>query len=259
MNILLLGDIVGRTGRKAIKNQLPELIKEYRVDFIIANGENAAGGFGLTRQVADDLFSYGINVITMGNHTWGNRSILSFINTDKRIIRPLNFTDNTPGKGWTVLKYRNINIAIINLIGQVFMNGSNSPFDEFDKNILEIKEKSDIIIIDFHAEATGEKLAFANYVDGQVSAIVGTHTHVQTSDNMILTNGTAYISDLGMCGALDSILGMNKKNIIKRFRTQIPYKYIVEKGACKLEGAVINIDEMTGLSNQIMRIRVSNK
>lgn len=259
MNILFLGDIVGRTGRIAIKEQLPVLIKEYKIDIIIANGENAAGGFGLTRQVADDLFSYGINIITLGNHTWGNRSILSFINKDKRIIRPLNFSYNAPGRGWTVLTYRDINIAIINLIGQIFMNGNNSPFDEFDKNILEIKEKSDIIVVDFHAEATGEKLAFANYIDGQVSAVVGTHTHVQTSDNMILTNGTAFITDLGMCGALDSILGMNKKNIIERFRTRIPHKYIVEKGAYKIEGVVINIDEKTGLSNKITRIRFNNK
>ncbi|NLM96597.1 MAG: TIGR00282 family metallophosphoesterase, partial [Halanaerobiaceae bacterium] len=236
MNILLLGDIVGRTGRKAVKDQLPVLIEEYRVDFVIANGENAAGGFGLTEQLADDLFSYGINVITMGNHTWSNSSIFSFIDNEKRLIRPLNYNKDTPGKGWTVLKYGNTNIAVINLIGQIFMNGNNSPFDEFDKNILEIKEKSDIIIIDFHAEATGEKLAFANYIDGQVSAVVGTHTHVQTSDEMILPNGTAYITDLGMCGAIDSILGMNKKNIIERFRTGIPERYIVKEGAYKIEG-----------------------
>lgn len=259
MNILFLGDIVGRTGRIALKEKLNDIINEYNIDFIIANGENSAGGFGLTRQVADDLFSYGINAITMGNHTWGNRSILDFINTDKRIIRPLNFNYNTPGRGWTVLNYKNMNIAIINFIGQIFMDGNNSPFDVFDKYIFEINKKTNIIIVDFHGEATGEKLAFANYVDGQVSAVVGTHTHVQTSDNMILTNGTAYITDLGMCGASDSILGMNKKNVIERFRTQVPRKYIVGKGNYKIEGAVINIDEKTGLSNKIIRIRVNNK
>lgn len=259
MNIFFIGDIVGRVGRNAVKEILPEITSKYKIDFVVGNGENAAGGFGMTRRVAEELFSYGIDVLTMGNHTWDNKSILSFIDNEHRIIRPLNYNDNVPGKGWTIIKKENVKICIMNFIGQVFMNGNNSPFDSFDQNFKEIKEKSDIILIDFHGEATGEKLAFANYVDGKVSTVVGTHTHIQTSDNMILSQGTAYITDLGMSGASNSILGMSKMHVIEGFRSQISHRYKVAKGDFKIEGVVTSINEKTGLSNNIIRIRVKNK
>lgn len=257
MRVLFLGDIVGRPGRQVIGELLPEIIAENKIDLVLANGENAAGGFGLTKDVAEELFSYGIAVLTMGNHTWDNRSILEIIDKEERIIRPLNFNLQSPGRGWTVIKWKDYNIAVVNFIGQVFMNGNNSPFDIFDQYIEEIKKKSDIIIIDFHAEATAEKLAFAHYVDGQVAVLVGTHTHIQTSDDRILPEGTAYITDLGMCGACDSILGMEVESVIYRFKTQIPERYKIKKdGKYKLEGAIIDINEKTGRSNNINRIRI---
>jgi len=256
MNVLFIGDIVGRTGRIAVRDLLPEIIEKNKIDMIIANGENSAGGFGLTKRVADELFSYGIDILTMGNHTWDNKKIFDFIDNYSRIVRPLNFNENVPGKGWIIIKYKELKIAIINFIGQIFLMGNNSPFVTFDKYINNIKKEADIILIDFHAEATGEKLAFANYVDGKVTGIVGTHTHVQTSDNIILKEGTAYITDLGMTGAVNSILGMAKERVIKRFRTQIPIRYKVGKGNYKMEGVIIDINEKSGLSNSIKRLRI---
>lgn len=257
MKILFLGDIVGRPGRQAVGDLLPQIVVENNIDLVLANGENAAGGFGLTKKVADELFSYGIAALTMGNHTWDNRSILEFIGEEERIVRPLNFNLQAPGRGWTIIQWKTLNIAVINFIGQVFMNDNNSPFDIFDQYIAEIKDIADIIIIDFHAEATAEKLAFAHYVDGKVAALVGTHTHVQTSDDRVLPGGTAYMTDLGMCGACDSILGMEAESVINRFRTQIPERYKIKKeGKYKLEGAIIEIDEKNGLSKNINSIRI---
>jgi metallophosphoesterase (TIGR00282 family) len=260
VKILFLGDIVGRPGRHAIRDLLADVIAGNNIDLVLANGENAAGGFGISKAVAEELFSYGIAALTLGNHTWDNKSIIEIIDEEKRIIRPLNYNSDVPGRGWTLLKWKTHNIALINFIGQVFMNGNNSPFDIFDQYIEEIKKNVEIIIIDFHGEATGEKLAFAHYVDGKVSAVLGTHTHVQTSDNRILPKGTAYITDLGMCGACDSILGMEVESVIKRFKTQIPERYKIKNdGFYKLEGAIIEIDEETGSTQCINKIRIYNK
>lgn len=259
MKILFLGDIVGRTGRIAIKKILPEVNSKYSIDLIIANGENSAGGFGITRRVADELFSYGISILTMGNHTWDNKTLLDFIDKEKRIIRPLNYNYNAPGRGWTTITYNDKNFTFINLIGQVFLQGNNSPFSAFDNNIKKIKSVSDYIFIDFHGEATAEKLAFANYVDGLVTGVFGTHTHVQTSDESILPDGTAYITDLGMCGADDSILGMSKDRVIQRFRTQIPVRYKVARGVRKVEGVIINLNENKKVVDNILRIRIKDK
>lgn len=259
MKVLFIGDIIGRTGRFAVRDLLPEIISKNKIDITIANGENSAGGFGITKRVADELFSYDVDILTMGNHTWDNKKIFDFIDNYSRIVRPLNYNENVPGKGWTVIKYKDLKVAIINFIGQIFLMGNNSPFASFDKYIKTIKKEANIILIDFHAEATGEKLAFANYIDGKVTGVVGTHTHVQTSDNMLLREGTAYITDLGMTGAVDSILGMSKERVIKRFRTQIPIKYKVGKGSYKIEGAIIDINEKSGLSNSIKRLRIVKK
>lgn len=255
MNIIIIGDIVGRTGRRAVRNFLPQIQEKYSPDIIIANGENAAGGFGLTQRVADELFSYGIDCITMGNHTWDNKDVFNCIN-DSRIIRPLNFSPRVPGRGWTIINVYDKKVAVINLIGQIFLMGNNSPFMVFDEYINLIQEETDYIIVDFHGEATGEKIAFANYVDGKVTSVVGTHTHVQTADEIILPAGTGYITDLGLTGAVDSVLGMDKDNVIERFLTQIPKRYKVAKGKCKLEGIYIEINESTAKTDNIIRIQV---
>ncbi len=258
MNILFLGDIVGRSGRRAVRKLLPVIQEENNIKLIIANGENAAGGFGITKKVAEELFTYGIHCITMGNHTWNNKDIFNFIDDENRIIRPLNYMPEVPGKGWTIVKKDNLKIAIINLIGQIYMGSHNSPVYIFNKYIEEIKEKTDLILIDFHAEATGEKLAFANYADGKVAAIVGTHTHVQTADEQILPDGTAYITDLGLTGAVNSILGMDKKEVIKKYTTKLPGRFSVATGQCKLEGVIISIDETNMIAKSIKRIKMTD-
>lgn len=253
MNILFIGDIVGRTGRKAVKEFLPVLKNKYSIDFVVANVENAAGGFGLTSKVAEELFSYGIDCFTMGNHTWDNKDILNII-YDPRLIRPLNFNPSVPGQGFGIYKVKEYRLGVINFIGQVFMNGNNSPFYIFDNYYQEIKEETDFIIIDFHAEATGEKMAFAYYVDGKVNCVVGTHTHIQTADERILPGGTAYITDLGMTGAINSILGMSINIVVEKFINQIPGRYRVATGKYQLTGALIKINEKSGKTDDIIRI-----
>jgi len=254
MNIFLIGDIVGRAGRRAVRKLLDNIIDEFSVDLVIANGENAAGGFGMTEKVANELYDYGIDALTMGNHTWNNKDIFNFIDDDKRLVRPLNYMPGVPGRGWTIIKKNNLNIAILNLIGQIYMPEANSPVMVFDNHLEKIKESADMIIVDFHAEATGEKLAFANYIDGKVSLVAGTHTHVQTSDEKILNNGTGYITDLGLTGAVDSILGMKKEAVIKKYKTQMPERFSVGTGQCQIEGAIFEIDENTKDTVNIERI-----
>jgi len=255
MNVFMIGDIVGRAGRRAVRKLLQEIKNEYNIDLVIANGENAAGGFGITKKVADELFGYGIDCLTMGNHTWDNKDIFNFID-DKglRLIRPLNYTFNSPGKGYLFIKINDLNVAIINLIGQVFMGNYNNPIDIYKKYIEDIKENSDIIIIDFHAEASGEKMAFANFVDGQIAIVAGTHTHVQTADAKILNKGTGYITDLGLTGAVESILGMKTEGIVKRYSSQLPQRYEVAKGMVQLEGAVFELDLKSVKTSNIITI-----
>ncbi|AZO95471.1 TIGR00282 family metallophosphoesterase [Halocella sp. SP3-1] len=252
MRIFFIGDIVGRIGRKAVKEILPDLQKKHGFDFVIANGENAAGGFGLTKLVAQELYSYGINCLTMGNHTWDNKDILNIID-EYAIVRPLNYNLGSPGSGWRVFAINNKKLAVVNFIGQVFMD-NNSPFDKYEQEIANIKKESDLIVIDFHAEATGEKLAFAHYVTADVSCVVGTHTHIQTADEKIIEQQTAYITDLGMTGAVDSILGMSKTSVIERFRYQIPQRFKVARGLYQLEGLLVDINDTTGKAESVLRI-----
>lgn len=254
MNILFIGDIVGRAGRRAVRKLLTDIQKEYSIDLTIANGENSAGGFGITEKVAEELYSYGIDCLTMGNHTWNNKDIFNFIENDSRLVRPLNYMPGVPGRGWTMVEVDDFKVGIINLIGQVFMAEANFPVMVFDKYISQINEAADFVIVDFHAEATGEKLAFANYVDGKVEVVVGTHTHIQTADERVLSSGTGYITDLGMTGAVDSILGMKKKKVLKKYTTKLPERYEVGTGQCKLEGAVFQIDDKTKKTTDITRI-----
>ncbi|MGP3777384.1 TIGR00282 family metallophosphoesterase [Halanaerobium saccharolyticum] len=257
MNILFVGDIVGRAGRRAVRVFLNDLIEKYEVDFVIANGENAAGGFGITKKVAEELYGYGINFFTMGNHTWDNKDIFKFIDQDPNLIRPLNFPRNNPGRGWQSLEVNSKKVTVVNLIGQVYMQGNDSPYHKFMELYPKIKD-SDLILVDFHAEATGEKMAFARAVDGMVTAVIGTHTHVQTNDAQVFPEGTAYITDAGLTGAVDSILGMKPDKMVEKMKNSLPVRYEVGTGEVKIEACLLKTDAETNAVKQIMEIKKNN-
>ncbi|WP_061215121.1 TIGR00282 family metallophosphoesterase [Syntrophomonas wolfei] len=255
MNILVIGDIVGRPGRKAIRELLPQIQKDYKIVFTIANAENAAGGRGLSREVMKELLSHNIDVLTMGNHVWDNKEIFNFIDDEYRLIRPANYPPYCPGQGYHVYSAAfNQKITVINASGRVFLPSLDCPFRVVDEIVSELQEESDYIIIDFHAEATSEKLAFAHFFDGRVAAVLGTHTHVQTADEKVLPGGTAYITDLGMTGPVDSILGMQKEQVIEKIIFQRPVRLEVAKGACQLQAVVLNFDEASRKCISITRI-----
>ena len=230
MNILCIGDIVGKPGRDFIHARLSKLIKEYEVDFVIANGENCAHGVGITKNTYDELVYAGVDVITLGNHTWAKKEVIEFIEDKLNIIRPANFPINNPGRGYTIVEKAGKRIAVINLVGRVYMESYDCPFRKMDEILAKIENQADMIIVDFHAEATSEKLAMGWYLDGKVTAVFGTHTHVQTSDERLLPEGTAYITDVGMTGPYNSILGVNKDIVIKKFVTLMPGKFEVAEG-----------------------------
>ncbi len=255
IKVLFLGDIVGRSGREAIKEILPGLIKKYKCDFVIANGENAAGGYGLTERVAEELFSYGIDVLTSGNHIWKKQFYPYLEKTDK-VIRPANYGEGAAGKGWTIIYKNGYKLAVINLEGRIFMRPLENPFIIGKKLINELKKETPFILIDFHAEATSEKLALGFYLDGLASAIIGTHTHVQTSDERILPKGTAYITDVGMCGALNSIIGMRIDQAFELYLSIVPRKLEVEKQRpIKVEGIFLEFNHQ-GKAIYLERIRI---
>ncbi|MGQ9618152.1 MAG: TIGR00282 family metallophosphoesterase, partial [Candidatus Aminicenantia bacterium] len=230
LNILFIGDIVGETGRRMVKNFLPVIKNEYKIDLVIANGENVAGGFGITKEKAEELFRAGVDVMTSGNHIWNKKEILNFIENETRILRPANFPSIAPGKGSTIIAVNSFKIGVINLQGRIFMEPINSPFEVAMQEIEKIKKETNIIIVDFHAEATSEKTALGWFLDGKVSAIIGTHTHVMTADERILPNGSAYITDVGMTGAKDSVIGIKKELALVRFLKSIPQRLEAEKG-----------------------------
>lgn len=256
MKILFLGDVVGRPGRRILKDALPRLVRSLEPDMVIANGENAAAGNGLTEETAREIYSAGVDVITMGNHTWDKKEIFDFIDTDPHLIRPANYPPGTPGKGWTIYESRagKPRIAVINLMGRVFLNAIECPFRMADSLVEEIRKQTPIIIVDFHAEATSEKIAMGWHLDGRVSAVVGTHTHVQTADERILPLGTAYITDAGMTGPRDSILGIKPDIIVRKFLTQMPARFEVAEGVAQINGVLIQIDDHTGLATEINKI-----
>jgi len=258
MRILMIGDIVGRPGRRILKEMLPDCIRKYNADMVIANGENAASGNGLTESVAKEIYDAGVDVITMGNHTWDKKEILDFIDNDSNLIRPANYPPDTPGKGWTLYEVRPglPQVAVVNLMGRVYLNPIDCPFRGADALINEISQKTPIIIVDFHGEATSEKLAMGWYLDGRVSAVVGTHTHVQTADERILPKGTAFITDMGMTGPRDSILGIKPEIIVKKFVSQMPIRFEVAEGTAQINGVLITVDDKTGLSTDIERINI---
>ena len=254
MKILAIGDLVGNSGVEELKARLKEIKEQEEIDFVIVNGENSAQGMGMTTKIFNDLLAQGINVITMGNHTWGKMDIFKFIN-HPQIIRPANYPEGVPGKGYNIYNCKDKKIAVINLMGRTDLNIlTENPFLKAKKIIQKISNNVDIIIIDFHAEATAEKIAMGHYLDGKVTAIFGTHTHVQTADERILPNGTAYITDIGMTGPKNSVIGMDIKASIKRFETTLPERYKIAEGECILNGVVFDIDDETNKAKSIKRI-----
>ena len=249
MKILAIGDIVGECGVKKVKEILPDMKKRENIDFVIANGENAAEGMGITSKIFKDLLECGVDVITMGNHTWGKKDIFSFID-NKKLIRPANYPEGVPGNGYGIFEVNNKKIGIINLIGRVDINVlSENPFIVGEKIIEQIKEKVDIIIVDFHAEATAEKIAMGYFLDGKVTILFGTHTHVQTADEKILDKGTAYITDIGMTGPKKSVIGMDIAASVKRFVTTLPEKYKIANGEAMFNGCIFNVEENNKVNN----------
>ncbi|TIH13793.1 TIGR00282 family metallophosphoesterase [Marinifilum sp. JC120] len=247
MRILFLGDIFGRPGRKGIAAKVKVLREELNLDLIIANGENGSQGIGLSIKNAQQLLDYGIDILTSGNHIWKFSNIYSFLKTCDRIVRPANLPEGTRGRGWTSFMVRDeVPVAVINLQGRVFMDPVECPFKYADKILEEIDPEIKIRLVDFHAEATSEKQSLGRYLDGRVSAVLGTHTHVQTNDARIFENGTGYITDAGMCGPIESCLGLSPNPVIKRFVTGLPQKWKVAGGPIELQGVLLEIDEETG-------------
>jgi hypothetical protein len=257
MKVLFIGDIVGKPGRIAIKQGIPKLVERLKIDFIIANAENAAGGFGITTSVGEELFSYGIDVLTSGNHIWDKKEAVTYIAEEPRLLRPANYPDSVPGKSSIVLNTsRKEKIAVLNISGRVFMHHSDCPFRTAMNEVRKLKEKTRNVIVDFHAEATSEKIAFGWYLDGEVSAVIGTHTHVQTADEAILPKGTAYITDVGMTGPVNSVIGIKKEQIIGRFLTLMPVRFETAKGPTVMSAVVLDIDTQTGLAKGIQRFQL---
>ncbi|MCR6096117.1 TIGR00282 family metallophosphoesterase [Salipaludibacillus agaradhaerens] len=259
MKILFIGDVVGSLGRDALKDYLPKLKAKYMPDVTIVNGENAAGGKGLTQKIYHEISETGADVITMGNHTWDKKEIFEFIENAPNLIRPVNFPEGNPGKGYVIHKVGKRKIAIINAQGRTFLPPIDCPFKALDELVTIIKKETPFIFVDFHAEATSEKLAMGWYLDGRVSAVVGTHTHVQTADERILPEGTAYITDVGMTGPYDGILGMDKDIIIQRFLTNLPARFEVANGREQCNGVFINVDDHSGKAIAVKRIHISEE
>ncbi len=258
MTILFIGDIVGKAGRRAVNALLQDIIQAHNVDCVIANGENAAGGTGITPKIADELFASGIDVLTSGNHIWKKKEIFEYIQREPRLIRPVNFPPEAPGQGSCMIQTPAGNtVAVINLLGRVFMDGFSCPFRAVEQEIDRMKKEAalDAILVDFHAEATAEKQALGWYLDGKVSAVIGTHTHVQTADERILPQGTAYITDAGMTGAMDSVIGVKKELAIKKMLTYMPVRFESSLINPQLNGVMITVDSEKNMALQIMRLR----
>jgi len=256
MKILFIGDIVGSPGRQALSALLPKLKKEHGLDFVIANAENAAGGSGITAKVAQELFSSGADVLTSGDHIWKKSEIFDIINQEERILRPLNFPEGAPGRGYGVFKSKNgSNIGVVNLNGRVFMEPLECPFKRVEAVLEPLRKDTRVIIVDIHAEATSEKVALGWFLDGRVSAVLGTHTHVQTADEKILPCGTAYITDAGMTGPMYSVIGRRIEDVLRRFLSGIPTRFEVASEDIQLHAVLLDIDEESGKARSITRIQ----
>jgi 2',3'-cyclic-nucleotide 2'-phosphodiesterase len=256
VNILFIGDSIGKPGRKAVRALLPPLTDRFQVDLVVANGENASGGIGISVKGADELLTSGIHVLTSGNHIWKKREIVTYIQQNPDLIRPANYPAETPGNGSVIKETRSgLRIGILNLLGRTFMEAVDCPFRRGLEERERLIRETRIILVDIHAEATSEKVALGWFLDGKVSAVLGTHTHIQTSDERVLPQGTAYMTDVGMTGPTDSVIGVKKELAIDRFLTHLPQKFEVAKRGLVLEGAVISIDPGTGKATGITRIR----
>ncbi|HEX2768235.1 MAG TPA: TIGR00282 family metallophosphoesterase [Geobacteraceae bacterium] len=257
VKLLFIGDIIGKPGRQVISRELHRLVDRYMVDLVIANGENAAGGFGITEETANELYKCGIDVLTSGNHIWDKKDSLNFINRAEKLLRPANYPDGTPGRGSALFTTAGgAKVAVLNLEGRVFMNNLECPFRTADREISRLQTETPIIFVDFHAEATSEKASLGWYLDGRVSALIGTHTHIQTADERILPGGTAYLTDAGMTGSFDSVIGVKKEEAITKFLSQLPVKFDVAKNNLRLNGVVVVVDEQTGKALSIERINI---
>jgi len=257
MKILFVGDVVGAPGRRILRARLPALKRETGTDLTIVNGENAAGGAGLTVATADEIFGAGADVVTTGNHVWDKREIVGLIERDPRILRPANYPEGSPGAGVAVVTAGGVRVAVVNLMGRVFMPLVDDPFRAADRIVLGLKTEAQVVVIDFHAEATSEKMAFAWHLDGRVAAVLGTHTHVATADERVLPGGTAFITDVGMTGPFDSVIGVKKEQAIERFRTSRPIPYETADGDARLNAVRLTVDPASGRATSIARIELA--
>lgn len=256
MNILFIGDIFGEAGREAVKKLVPKLRSSLKLDFVIANCENVVNGLGVNPKAAEELFEAKVDVLTSGNHIYHFKEIFSYIQGNPRLLKPLNYLATTPGRGsWVGEVYAGIRIAVINLIGQVFMAPADSPFAAVDRELNNLRGQYDIAIVDMHAETTSEKMAMGRYLDGRVAAVLGTHTHVPTADETIFPGGTAYISDVGMSGPYDSVIGMDKEIVIQKYTTGIPVRYQPAKLDARLSAVLLEVEESNGKAKSIRRIQ----
>ena len=255
MKILMVGDVFGEPGRAAVKKLLPRLRQEHAIDLVVVNVENAAAGFGVTPQIAREILDQGADVMTSGNHIWDKKEIIEYITKENLLLRPANFPAGTPGVGHVTVKAGPHRVAVVNLMGRVFMSAIDCPFRKADEILAELSKETRVVLVDMHAEATSESVAMGWYLNGRVSAVVGTHRHVQTADERVLPGGTAYITDLGMTGPIDSVIGVDKDLILQRFLTQMPIRFEAAKGPAALHGAVITVDPETGRASEIIRVR----
>lgn len=259
VKVFFIGDIIGKPGRLAVSRELDRLVDRYLLDLVIANGENSAGGFGITAEVALELHRAGVHLLTSGNHVWDKKESLDFVKDVPYLLRPANYPEGTPGVGSTVVTTAGgTKVAVLNLEGRVFMNNLDCPFRTADREINRLREITPVVIVDFHAEATSEKTALGWYLDGRASAVIGTHTHVQTADERILPHGTAYLTDAGMTGSFDSVIGMRKEEAIEKFLTQLPKRFEVAKKDVRLNGVYLEIDDVSGKALAIERINIGS-
>lgn len=256
MRLLFLGDVVGKPGRRAVVEAVPHFLATADVDLVIANCENASGGVGVDPRAASELLKAGVDVLTSGNHIWAKRDIVEYLRDSDVLLRPLNFVPGSPGRGFTVKRSRSgIDVAVVNLIGRVFMGNYECPFRAIDAALESLRGRARVVIVDMHAEATSEKTAMGWYLDGRVSAVIGSHTHVQTADERVLPDGTAYLSDAGMCGPRDSVIGVKRELVLDRFLRQMPVRFEVAAGPALLQGALVDVDETNGRARSIVRVQ----
>ncbi len=256
MNILFIGDVVGRPGRTVLRASLSGLCAQYGIDFVVANTENAAGGVGVTPDILDELLAAGVHAFTLGNHTWRKKQLAPALERYPQVVRPANFADGVPGRGGALVSLPDgRRVGVVNVVGRVYMEPAQCPFAAADREVDALRRETPLVLVDIHAEATSEKVAMGWYLDGRCTAVVGTHTHVQTADERVLPGGTAYITDVGMTGPRDSVIGVERKLVLRRFLTGMPVDFEIAKDAPMLNGVVIEADDETGLARRIARVQ----